>query len=445
MSSPRLQGSKNAYSPWREGRSGDRSLASTERKKQTPEQEYPKRERRNYEPDEYEQEHAELIQRIIKSAPLKKSSDGRKLLAFLWENRRYEIDGVTLELYFYRDVLDRGFSPHRGRAKTQLSSLRGRLGEYFTANPREKWRCVLPEKGHTEDQTYLLEFSPAPVVLESAPIRFWEPHLSRVTGTEVVTGVHHFFYSEKRGLVIRLPFFEVERDWKNEVILEKVSSARPDIDFEGFEPWQNTYLAFGDIEGYEALNDFFRETAHVSIPRKTSATISLKDIRKKSPIIFGRPQTNPYIRELFADVSDKPGKAKELGFQMHDTQGTIKINGIRPKEVEDLELKGLPISLDGVIGPITKMRKVFCIVSRFRYPGSDAPVTMFACDYYSPIIARIVRALTVPDEAQKIFAKLDWSNLISLPDTFELLFAVDRLKGDIPDESSPELITWRIP
>jgi len=386
--------------------------------------------------DPNEPEWEELVQRIASSDLLERGGNGRKLLLFLWRNRTKNVTAKFIEVRFFRQELGKKPS-ERERSAMALTTLRKKLAEYGEREKHEKWLCDIPVKPTGEG--YTLRFSRFAAPIDTAAKRFWKAHLDQAEDTVVVSGSHLFFFNQEKNIVFRLPFFNPKQNWDEGDIIKHFKMAHPEIDIDGFAPWQNTYLATGDVEAYQALAGFFHRETGTFIERKTNHSITLEHVRRQAPILVGRPQTNPYIDAMFKDSA----KASGLGYRIAEQKGLVRINGIRKKERADL--KAFKVSPEGVVGPIIEMGKVFGIVSRFPNPGGRGPITIIACDYYARVIGRIVQALTNDKDAQEILDQVGWPEDKPLPDAFEMLFTVDLLEGDKPDESFPKLVTWRVP
>jgi hypothetical protein len=88
---------------------------------------------------------------------------------------------------------------------------------------------------------------------------------------------------------------------------------------------------------------------------------------------------------------------------------------------------------------------VFGIVSRMRNPSGQGAITIISADYCSTVISQITTALTNDESARRLLRQMGRPLDATLPESFEMLFAVKRSPGNMEEaEGHAELLTWRL-
>jgi hypothetical protein len=256
-----------------------------------------------------------------------------------------------------------------------------------------------------------------------------------VNDTVVISGSHLFFLNANRTKTLRYSDVN-ETDGTTEAIVGVLKKSHPDCDANGLQPSHSTYLATGDVLASERLSRWFHRERGLLIERLTSRETTQTEVHRRTPILIGRPQTNPFIRTAMISR-----EAAAHGYRIHSIPGTVEITNLRDNEREDLS--DFPISANGVVGPIAGLGKVFGIVSRLKNPGGRGFITIIACDYYSMVIARIAETLTDDKLARELLERMRWPLGKPLPDEYELLFTTDLQPGEVSGEAYPKLVTWR--
>jgi hypothetical protein len=380
--------------------------------------------------ENHEQEFAALIDRIIKSKPLKEAPQQCELLGFLYKHRSEWLGAKQIEeLHYGFGQLDSRHNPAHTRER--IADLKGRLNEYAEQNPAESWRCDLPDAKRGEG--YRLEFNPVEHKRTASQL-FWKPHLEMPEDVMVVCGSHLFFFDPDRSAILRYYDFNVDKG--REETLEALKAAHPEGYAERLEPWRDPYLSTGDVSAYEALLGWFHQQSGILIQRFISREVSDRAIHRSCPILVGRPQTNTFIGAIMASP-----EAAHLSYRMHALRGSVKIHDLRNDERE--ALSGFPVTEDGVIGPAPERGAVFGIVTRLRNPSGYGHVTIIAGDYYAMVIARIAEVTTTDKLAEDLLRQMKWPSNQDLPDSFEMLFSVALSPGNLKGEGHPKLLCWR--
>jgi hypothetical protein len=376
-----------------------------------------------------EKEWAALIERIAGSKGFSAAKKRRKLLRLLFENRQRRLNGNEVEELFFGEV---GFDPARSR--NALKEVRDELKKYAMQAAGDRWVCELPSA--EENDGYQLLFRETKIQLKPSQC-FWQPHVKTAEDVIVVSGSHLFFFDSNGEKVLR--YTDVNVDNGKKETLSALKAAHKDCDVSVLEPWHNTYLATGDVQAYEALLRWFHRESGTGtlIRRVTSRDVTEAEVHRRTPILIGRPQTNPFIEKMMDSRH-----AAHLGYRIHTSKGMVRIKDIRPEE--KVALSRFPISADGVVGPVTESGVVFGIVTRLRNPSGYGHVTIIACDYYAMVIARIAEALTNDKHAQEFLNRMKWPENKELPHSFEMLFAVTLSPGNLEGEGYPELLAWRM-
>ena len=389
-----------------------------------------------------EKEQCAAFELALEWEGLKKAKKLRKLLEYLYDRRCMALSSRVIGSEFSGVLLTADFDSTATRGS--LASIRGKLLEYQKAHPTNPWIISLPDG--TENDGYQLTFTRLNLPVSPSEV-FWKPHLQMIETTRVISGAHLFFHNKRTGAVLR--YYDVNtvkdkydakggaaKDKLKDDLLADLKAAHPEQNTEGLEPWQSIYLATGDVQAYETLMRWFHARNGVLIERITSRDISEREMLRLTPILIGRPRTNPFIKSLLEADS-----AAKFGYRVDGPKGTIKINNIR--ENERRALKDFSISPDGVVSAVADAGIVFGIVTRLPSPGDRGYVTIIACDYYALMIARIVEVMTVDKQAQELLAFMEWPDKQPLPNAFEMLFVAKLSPGDLEGEGYPQLRAWR--
>ena len=328
-----------------------------------------------------------LIRRILASSYFTDSPKSSDLLRFLFERRETKLSSITVEIEFRGVPFD---SPifDSANSRNLLKSVREKLEEYTGGVKGERWVCELPLGDENEGfqllfRETLQEFSPSQL--------FFGTHIETAEDIRVITGSHLFFFNARDNTILR--YSDVNAEGDREDVLDALKRAREGLDTSMLEPWPNSYLAAGDVRAYELLLGWFAKHTGIIVPRVTHREITENEVSRRTPILIGRPHTNPLIRKLL-----RSRHAAHLDFRFNGRDGSVRIGRIQARDREGL--KRFDFSGDGVIKPTEERSLAFGIFSRLRNPSGHGHTTIIVCDYYAMVIARIVEALTVAQFVQ---------------------------------------------
>ena len=378
-------------------------------------------------------EESKQIERIKGSEEFKGAEKQRDLLDFFAKRMGTPFGAADIEEHFYGcPAFHRDHKP--GRSRVAVLELRDRLARYRQANADDKWLCRIAGEGQKE--AYELQL----ISSEQRPASdvFWGAHLDKVSDVIAVCGDHLFFFDRRQKMAFR--FYDLNADGTDEELRTALGHFNLRGDRSELLPLRNVYLATGEVQAFEMLQAWFHDRSGILIRRVASRDIRPEMVHRSSPILFGRPDTNRYMKGIFDSQ-----EAKHLGYRMGKTYGSIEIRNVTPQEKEDLAPWGLEVTgKDGKLGPVKNWEHVFGVVTRIPNPSGYGFVTMISFHYYAKVTSQIVEALTTDKLAAAVLAKMKWSVQRNLPGSFELLFAVRISPGNIEGEGVAELLGWRV-
>ncbi len=363
------------------------------------------------------------------ASPAFDGSDQIGLLRFLHDNRERGLESRDIEIQHYKHK-PTGSKFNPAHARERILNLRLRLEKYQSTAKLERLQCSLPLPSHGEG--YRLVYGPTEW---AGPRAFWLHHLDRPYNLTVITGSHLFFFNREQKTILR--FSDMNAIGQNSDSLKaELQSKHPEADLAGFNEWNNAYLASGDVLAHERMARWFYDEANgVLVERRTDQDINEVQLRDKTPIFIGRPQTNRFIRT----IQDSP-EASHLRYRIQGDGGAISIRDIRPEEKS--RLSRYKLSVDGRLTVPPTDNAVIGLVTRMPSPWGRGHVTMIACDYYAMVIARIVESMTSEDHALELLRQMQWPRTAELPSSFEIIFRVALSPGGIKGEGWPEVLCW---
>jgi hypothetical protein len=381
------------------------------------------------EQDRKEQE--SLVQKILTSTRFENASTMRDIFIYLFKNTHRFVSRNELALEVYKaNAKDTQLSVANSAAE-RCGALREALKEFVEGpGTNEPWRCeLLPG---IRGQGYRLKF----VKRDTSPTElFWCPHLEAPNRIVVVCNSHLFFHDPEQNSSFR--FYDTNAEGDAEEALALLRKLHPKAYKKGLLPIR-FYLSSGEVNAYAHLQSWFHTHAGVLIPRRVSRDVQAREILNSSPILLGRPDANSFIKRIL----NSP-EASHLAYRFHKPLGAVKINAPRKDEIK--ALSRFPLSSGGVLGPVPNWEVVFGIVTRLPNPSGYGSVTIISADYYATVIAQIAAALTSDEQASRLLAQMNWPAGKSLPESFEMLFAVRLSPGNMEGEGHAELMAWRTP
>jgi hypothetical protein len=372
-----------------------------------------------------------LIRRILASRPFAKSPKSSELLSFLFERRGEKLTSVTIEMEFRGTSFDSHVFDS-ANSRNLLKSVRQKLEKYVSLAKGERWICRLPLGD--ENEGFQLSFEETEPEISPSQI-FLGAHVEMASDIRVITGSHLFFFDSREGMVVR--YSDVNVDGDREEMLDALRRTHVGYDAVALEPWPDTFLAAGDVRAYELLLGWFLSRAGIVVPRLTHREITENEVNRRTPILIGRPYTNPLIRKLL-----RSRHAAHLDFRFESKDGSVKI--ARSEDRDRDRLKRFELSPEGAVKPPADRSLAFGVFARLRNPSGRGHTTVIACDYHAMVIARIVEVLTDDKRATELLQRMQQPLNRKLPDSFEMLFSVTISPGGFGGEGFPELLAWRL-
>jgi hypothetical protein len=370
------------------------------------------------------------LNRVTSSSSFVKSPKLKDLLVFLSKKMDRPLSAKEIEAEHFGIPADsHRFDPDHVRAL--CLEIRKKLERYAAANRHERWQFDLPEAVRGEG--YQLRFTKVP---HSPAELLWEPHLLDARNVVVVCNSHLFFFDPSQQEVLR--FLDVNTEGDNEDAMAELEKRHPKAFDPNLEPMR-FYLSSGEVNAFERLQWWFHRQSNVLIHRYVSRYMADRDILSSSPILLGRPCANRFIRRILQSP-----EAAHLSYRFQQPLGSVKITAPTTQEIEVLSSR-FPWTAQGQLGPTLNLEVVFGIVSRMRNPSGQGAITIISADYCSTVITQIATALTDDENARRLLRQMGRSLDETLPESFEMLFAVKRSPGNMEEaEGHAELLTWRL-
>jgi hypothetical protein len=381
--------------------------------------------------NEQEAEFASLVERITNSDQFEGADEQRRLLGFLFENRKMPIEARDIEVrHFGYGMTHRKHNSAHSRER--IKDLRMRLSAYELGTRGERFRCDITTKSSEGYQLIFSSWFQAVTALEA----FWKTNLYWNQAVTIICDSLLFFYDVIEHKAFRYVNTNVDKP-DRERAREELRRLHPESFAEHLIPG-HLYVDVGTVQASELLRKSLTNVLSYSPSVQLTNDFRSEAIQNSSVILLGNGRTNPFIRE-FLRSSD----SHRLAFRLD--QENIGAVIIRDPTDSEIAILGGSILRSDEFGTTIKTETglPLGVVTRAPNPTGRGTITILSSDA-TMNISKMAEYLTDERRMNDVFRLMGWSRELERPPYFELLFQTRLWPGGLYDQATDaELIGWR--